>query len=141
MCIATHEREGMAYYLNKPSRYIYHTIGPKGVAKFLKEKGYEPTVQSCSQLQLLGERRSAIPAEGNQVVSYMRCFRVEIFFEPISMPLGMLVGSTRMGPASIWERLSADLAAVQIYDLIEDLTCLAPLARRIFLGGYIARSA
>ena len=59
-------------------------------------------------------RRFAIPAAYCFI-----CFRLDCSFFRLDFEAYMLVGSTRMGPASIWERLSADLAEVPIF-LISD---------------------
>ena len=44
MCIATRAKETIYWYIKKPCRFIYNTTGPKGVAKYLKDIGYEPTI-------------------------------------------------------------------------------------------------
>ena len=45
----------------------------------------------------------------------------------------MLVGSTRMGPASIWERLSADLAEVPRFLISDGLPGLTTVISIRFL--------
>ena len=44
MSSAIAEKSKMEYYDDKPCRFIYHTTGPKLVAKTLKTRGYEPRV-------------------------------------------------------------------------------------------------
>ena len=44
MSPAMAEKSEMEYYDDKPCRFIYHTTGPKLVAKTLKTRGYEPRV-------------------------------------------------------------------------------------------------
>ena len=44
MSPAMAEKSKMEYYDDKPCRFIYHTTGPKLVAKTLKTRGYEQRV-------------------------------------------------------------------------------------------------
>ena len=79
-------------------------------------------------------RRFAIPAAYCFI-----CFRLDCSFFRLDFEAYMLVGSTRMGPASIWERLSADLAEVPRFLISDGLPGLTTVISIRFVRLDLAR--